>query len=166
MSEKIYSAGILTISDKGSTGEREDTSGPAIQDLLSHQPLNISEQQIVPDERGLIADILVSWADDKLLHLIITTGGTGLSERDVTPQATESVIDYRIPGIEEAMRANGMRQTPFAMLSRLVVGVRNGTLIINLPGSEKAVTENLQTIMPVLSHALGQINGHKDADSH
>ncbi len=88
MSEKIYLAGILTISDKGSTGEREDTSGPAIQDLLSQQPLNILEQQIVPDERNLIADILVSWADDKLLHLIITTGGTGLSERDVTPQAT------------------------------------------------------------------------------
>ena len=108
----------------------------------------------------------MTWTDDKLLHLIITTGGTGLSGRDVTPQATESVIDYRILGIEEAMRANGMRQTPFAMLSRLVVGVRKSTLIINLPGSEKAVTENLETILPVLNHALAQINGHNDADSH
>ncbi len=166
MSEKIYSAGILTISDKGSTGERIDTSGPTIRDLLSRQSLDITEQDLVPDEINLIAETLTSWTDDKLLHLIITTGGTGLSNRDVTPQATESVIDFRIPGIEEAMRANGMKETPFAMLSRLVVGVRNSTLIVNLPGSEKAVTENLQTILPVLNHALGQINGHMDADSH
>ncbi len=166
MSEKMYLAGILTISDKGSTGERKDTSGPAIRTLLSEENLTITEVDLVPDEVELIADTIVKWADEKLLHLIITTGGTGLSERDVTPQATESVIDYRIPGIEEAMRANGIRHTPFAMLSRLVVGVRNGTLIINLPGSEKAVIENLEMILPILNHALGQINGHKDADSH
>jgi molybdenum cofactor synthesis domain-containing protein len=156
-----YKLGILTSSDKGSKGEREDTSGAAIRELLS--PIaEAAAYEVVPDEVDVIADRLRRWADELALDVIVTTGGTGLSPRDVTPEATLSVIERVVPGIAEAMRQEGLRHTPMAMLSRAVVGVRGRTLILNLPGSEKAVRENLEVLLPVLPHALEMLRESRD----
>lgn len=146
-------AGILTISDKGARGERADSSGAAIRELLS--PLaQVAAYEVVPDEAEAIADRLRRWADELALDLILTTGGTGLSPRDVTPEATLQVVERLVPGLAEAMRQDGRQHTPMAMLGRAVAGVRGRTLIVNLPGGEKGVRENLATILPVLPHAL------------
>jgi molybdenum cofactor synthesis domain-containing protein len=147
-------AGILTLSDKGSRGEREDTSGAAIRELLAGIGGEVLRYEIIPDEREQIAATLRAWADGGGVDVIITTGGTGLSPRDVTPEATASVLDYQIPGITEAMRAEGLRFTPMSMLSRAVCGVRGRTLIVNLPGSERGVRQNLAVLLPVLPHAV------------
>ena len=155
----MITIGVLTISDSGARGEREDTSGEAICSMVATLPRAvISAGTIIPDERLLIEATLREWCDEKHLNLILTTGGTGLAPRDVTPEATRAVIEREAPGIAEAMRAESLRHTPFGMLSRSVAGVRGHTLIINLPGSPKAVKECLQCIMPVLPHAINLLS--------
>jgi len=148
---------ILTLSDKGSKGERKDTSGPAIEKAMKKIGAKIVSCDILPDEKALIKKKLLTLC--KEVDLILTTGGTGLSPRDVTPEATREVIQQEIPGIAEAMRYKGLKKTPYAMLSRAVAGVRGRTLIINLPGSPAAVKENLSVIIDVLPHAIEKIQG-------
>lgn len=151
----MISVGVLTISDGASKGERQDTSGANIRALVEQIPnAVISAGAIVPDETERIAATLREWSDEKHLNLILTTGGTGLAPRDVTPEATLSIIEREAPGIAEAMRAISLQYTPMAMLSRGIAGVRRRTLIINLPGSPKAVKECLEYILPVLPHAI------------
>ena len=152
-------AGVLTISDMAARGEREDTSGSAIHELLTGLDIDVVKYEVVPDEREVIAGRLIDWADGAGLDLVVTTGGTGLGLRDVTPEATRDVIRYEVPGIAEAMRQEGLKQTPMSMLSRAVAGVRGRTLIINLPGSPKGVRENLSVVLPVLRHALALLSG-------
>lgn len=148
---------VLTLSDKGSKGQREDTSGPAIEKIIRDIDAEIVHSEILPDDKSLIKKKLIALC--KKADLILTTGGTGVSPRDVTPDATKEVIQYEIPGIAEAMRAASLKKTPYAMISRAVAGVRGETLIINLPGSPKAVKENLAVILPVLSHIIDKIKG-------
>ena len=147
--------GVLTISDRAAHDEAEDRSGPLIaQTLVQQLAAEVVVQAVVPDERPSIENLLVQWADGGQVDLVLTTGGTGFAPRDVTPEATISVIQRRAPGFAEAMRAASMRITPHAMLSRATAGIRGRTLIINLPGSPKAVAENLAVILPALSHAV------------
>src|SRR5210317_105063 len=153
-----FRIGVLTLSDKGSQGQRVDESGPVVEDLLA--PVGeVVHVAILPDDIASISTLLIAWTDQGKLDLIVTTGGTGLSPRDVTPQATLQVIDYEIPGMAEAMRTQSLRKTPHAMVSRAVVGVRKQTMIINLPGSPKAARENLETLLPALPHALAKLTG-------
>jgi molybdenum cofactor synthesis domain-containing protein len=151
--------GILTVSDKGSRGERVDTSGQAIREMLASLEATVEHYLVVPDEKEVIVSRLREWADEAGLDLIITTGGTGLSPRDVTPEATLAVVERVVPGMAEAMRHEGLKHTPMAMLSRAVVGVRGRTLIVNLPGRERGVRENLAHLLPVLPHALAMLGG-------
>lgn len=155
----MFAVGILTISDQGSRGERQDRSGEAIREVLSSMDVRILNYDIVPDEKDRIAERLVSWADDDNLDIILTTGGTGLTPRDVTPEATLAVVDRIVPGFAEAMRAESLKKTPHAMLSRAVVGTRGKCLIVNLPGSPKAVRECLEVILPALPHAVETLKG-------
>jgi molybdenum cofactor synthesis domain-containing protein len=154
-----FKAAVLTISDKGAAGERSDTSGVEVRALLEGVRIDVELYEIVPDEADAIARRLAEWADGRRADLIVTTGGTGLGPRDVTPEATKQALDYEVPGIAEAMRAEGLRHTPMSMISRAVAGVRNGVLIINLPGSPKGVRENLSLVLPVLNHALELLSG-------
>ena len=158
MAEDTYRVGILTLSDKGSCGEREDESGSLLAELVAGLG-NVIRYQVIADDQDKIILMLKSWVDDLHLDLILTTGGTGLSPRDVTPQATAAVLDYQVPGMAEAMRAESLNKTPRAMLSRALAGIRQKTLIINLPGSPKAARENFEVLLPVLSHALAKLNG-------
>ncbi|HEY5674423.1 MAG TPA: MogA/MoaB family molybdenum cofactor biosynthesis protein [Malonomonas sp.] len=158
MTEQLFRIGVLTLSDKGARGEREDESGRLLGEMVASLG-TVNRYQVVADEEETIVLMLTKWADDLHLDLILTTGGTGLSPRDVTPQATERILDYQVPGMAEAMRAASMRKTPHAMLSRALVGVRGKTMIINLPGSPKAVRENLEALLPALPHALGKLKG-------
>jgi molybdenum cofactor synthesis domain-containing protein len=155
----MFSVGILTLSDKGFRGEREDLSGPEIRRIVASLPGRVEAYEVIPDEEEMISRKLAEYADQKRLNLILTTGGTGLSPRDVTPEATRRVLDKEIPGIPEAMRAEGLKITPTAMLSRAVAGIRGRSLIINLPGSPRAVRENLTVILPALKHALEKAQG-------
>jgi len=150
--------GILTVSDKGARGEREDRSGPAIREIMEGLGAEIVHTKIVPDEQDEIRAALIDWSDEGL-DLILTTGGTGFSPRDWTPEATKTVIDRETPGIPEAMRRAGMEKTPTAMLSRAAAGIRKSTLIVNLPGSEKAVRESLAAILPALPHGVEILQG-------
>lgn len=155
----MYTVGIITASDKGSKGEREDKSGAVIQEILKEQGYEIKDYQIIPDEQALLEETMKEMADHKKVNLILTTGGTGFSMRDRTPEATIAVCDRMAPGIPEAMRAYSMQITNRAMLSRAVAGIRNQTLIINMPGSPKAVKESLECILEPLSHGLGILLG-------
>ena len=153
-----YRVGVLTLSDKGSEGHRVDESGPVVQRLLASVG-EMAQLAILPDDVDSIVSILKNWVDKEQLDLIVTTGGTGLSPRDVTPQATLQVIDYEIPGMAEVMRMQSLKKTPHAMMSRAVVGVRHQTMIVNLPGSPKAAKENLEAVLPALPHALAKLTG-------
>lgn len=155
----MFAVGILTISDKGSRGERQDKSGEVVREILSGMDAHIVDYDIVPDQKELIAEKLVGWADEDNLDVVITTGGTGLTPRDVTPEATLAVVDRIVPGFAEAMRAESLKKTPHAMLSRAVVGTRGKCLIVNLPGSPKAVRECLEVILPALPHAVETLKG-------
>ena len=147
-------AGVLTVSDSGSRGVREDTGGPLVASLLGELGFEVEVSALVPDEQSDIETVLRQWADDLDLDLVLTTGGTGLDPRDVTPEATLAVLHRVTPGITEAMRANGLALTPFAALARQVAGQRGGTLIINLPGSPKAIQECFTALAPILPHAV------------
>ena len=151
--------GILTISDRCSKGEREDKSGDVIRKIMSQFGTRVVDYAIIPDNKENIVGKLTEWSDEGGVDLIITTGGTGLAPRDVTPEATQDVIDRIVPGFSEAIRAKGIKKTPHAMLSREVSGVRGETLIVNLPGSPKAVRESLPVILPALPHAIEVIKG-------
>jgi molybdopterin adenylyltransferase len=157
--------GILTISDRCSRGEAEDTSGPAMQQwVVEKLGAEVKRTGIVPDERARIRDTLVAWSDQEGLNLILTTGGTGFAPRDVTPEAMREVIEREAPGLAEAMRAEGAKHTPHAMLSRAMAGIRGQTLIVNLPGSLKAVREGLEVIAPALPHGIEILTGAHGAN--
>ena len=157
--QETFRAGVLTISDKGSQGLREDESGALAAKILEVEGFSVVKTNVIPDDRQKIAETLLDWVDDVRLSLIVTSGGTGLSPSDVTPQAMEAVIDYQVPGMAEAMRASSLTKTPHAMLSRAIAGVRGTCLIINLPGSPNGVKENLATVLPALRHALKKLAG-------
>jgi molybdopterin adenylyltransferase len=157
--EKQFTAGVLTISDKGSKGERTDESGDIIARMLKDNGFSVFKKQIIPDNRQTIVDTLVAWVDREGLSLIVTCGGTGLSPTDVTPQAMKNVIEYEVPGMAEAMRAASLKKTPHAMISRAVAGIRNTSLIINLPGSPGGAKDNLSVVLPALNHALSKLAG-------
>lgn len=150
---------VLTISDKGSRGEREDLSGQVIKNVVASLGADLAAYDMVPDEQERIQERLVTWADDLKVDVVLTTGGTGLAPRDVTPTSTLSILDYEVPGIAEAMRAESLKKTPNAMLSRMIAGVRGQTLIVNLPGSPRAVQECLDVIKPALPHAVETLRG-------
>ena len=158
----MYRIAIITASDKGSRGEREDISGQVIREMCQDLA-TISSYEILADERGLISSALKRLCDEDLADVVFTTGGTGFSPRDVTPEATLDVIERLVPGIPEAMRAKSLQVTNRAMLTRAVAGIRNGTLIVNLPGSPKAVRECLEVILPSLGHGVDILRG-KDAE--
>jgi len=164
----MFNLGILTISDKGWRGQRDDASGKVIRDSLSSLDSCVLKHEVVPDEADVIAGKLAQWADDGSVDLILTTGGTGLGPRDVTPEATLSVVNKLSPGFAEAMRAETFKMTPFAILSRAVAGVRGKCLIINLPGSPQAVRECLEVILPAIPHAMailkGEVTEHTASD--
>jgi len=155
----MFNVAILTISDRGSKGEREDSSGPLIRDMVKDLPAEVIHYEIIPDEKEQIVTALKRCVDGLKADLILTTGGTGLSPRDVTPDATLEVIEKEIPGFSEAMRAESLKKTPHAMISRAVCGIRGSSLIINLPGSPKSVKENLTVLLPTLPHALSKLKG-------
>lgn len=162
---------VLTVSDRSYQGERADQSGPALVEKISSQGWEVTSTAIVPDDQALIIDKLRTWSDGEV-DVILSTGGTGFSPRDITPEATKAVIERMAPGIAEAMRAASLDITPHAMLSRAVAGIRKRTLIVNLPGSPKAALENLEVILPVLPHAVDLLRedpraeeGHRDPES-
>ena len=146
--------GILTVSDRSSRGERPDASGPALEAAVIAQGWSVAKKTIVPDDRTAIQDTLIGWADSQGMDVILTTGGTGFSPRDVTPEATQAIAERIAPGIAEAMRLASLKVTPHAMLSRALAGIRGRVLIVNLPGSPKGAVENFQVVMPVLPHAV------------
>ncbi|MCS7246886.1 MAG: MogA/MoaB family molybdenum cofactor biosynthesis protein [Anaerolineales bacterium] len=155
--EKILSEicfGVLTVSDRAAKGERQDVSGPALRQTIEAHGGSVVLQAIVADEQSEIIQVLRSWCDEHAVDVILTTGGTGCAPRDVTPEATLAVLERSVPGIGEAIRAESLRQTPHAMLSRGIAGIRNRTLIINLPGSPKGAVQSLEVILPVLPHAV------------
>ncbi|MCH7653656.1 MAG: MogA/MoaB family molybdenum cofactor biosynthesis protein [Chloroflexi bacterium] len=161
MSETVFRLAILTISDAGSKGEREDTSGDVISEMMAGKDFRELRREIVPDEEDLISGRLRDWCDGGEFDLILTTGGTGLGPRDVTPEATKAVLDIEVPGIAEAMRVQTFKNTPLAMLSRSVSGIRSGCLIVNLPGSPKAVRETLEVALEAIPHGLEMVKGRR-----
>jgi molybdenum cofactor synthesis domain-containing protein len=156
----MITVGVLTISDSGANGTREDTSGENIRALISEKLSDaiLEAGAIIPDENSQIQATLCEWCDQKKLNLILTTGGTGLAPRDVTPEATRAILEREAPGIAEAMRLESLKHTPFGMLSRGIAGTRGRTLIINLPGSPKAVKECLEAVIAVLPHAINLLS--------
>lgn len=159
-----YTAAVITVSDKGYAGQREDTSGPALAELLEQKGFRVVHRAIVPDEAEMIKKQLMNCADERKIALVLTTGGTGFSPRDITPEATLEVIQRLTPGIPEAMRAESMKITPKGCLSRSVAGIRKRTLIINLPGSRKASLENIQAVIDPVMHGLDMLYSEGSAD--
>lgn len=157
--KQVFQAAIITISDKGSRGERIDTSGKAIGEILEENDWEVQYRTIIPDEQAEIEETLIRCADEMQVALVLTTGGTGFSKRDVTPEATKAVIEKEALGIAEAMRLESLKITPMGMLSRATAGIRGNTLIVNLPGSEKAVRECLGAIIKPLYHGVGILLG-------
>jgi molybdopterin adenylyltransferase len=152
-------AGVMTISDTGHAGERDDVSGPLLVELLQEMGAEVAVQTIVPDEPERIREALIRWADEEGLDLVLTTGGTGLTPRDHTPEATRAAIEREVPGLAEVLRFEGYRRTPLAVISRGVAGIRGRTLIVNLPGSPKAVREGMEVLVPILPHAIRMLRG-------
>jgi molybdenum cofactor synthesis domain-containing protein len=165
MERKILRIGILTISDRSSQGERSDLSGPALQDLIQSQGWTVVNVDILPDELQVIKSRLIIWSDSDEFDLILTTGGTGFSPRDITPEATLEVIEREASGLVEAMRADSLKVTPHAMMSRARAGIRGHTLIVNLPGSPRGAVENLNVILPVLEHAVDLLSDNPSAEA-
>ena len=161
-----FNLAILTISDAGAKGERADTSGDTISEIMAHEGFREIYRDIVPDEKDLISKKLVSWCDGGHVDVILTTGGTGLGPRDVTPEATLSIVDFEVPGIGEAMRLQTLKHTTMAMLSRSVAGVRSGCLIVTLPGSPKGVRECLEVALPAIPHGLEMLKGWRGHPTH
>lgn len=160
----VYRVGIITASDKGYAGTRKDLSGPAIEEVITrYKRFKVEKTVVLPDERDVIAEMMCKMADEEHLDLILTTGGTGFSKRDVTPEATLSVIERRTPGIPEAMRSISFQITPRAMLSRAEAGIRGNSLIVNMPGSPKSIREILEYILPPIEHGL-DILQEKDSE--
>ncbi len=157
--------GILTVSDRSSTGERDDVSGPLLAELIEEQGWETVWAGVVPDELEEIAQVLVNWSDSGKLDVILTTGGTGFAPRDVTPEATLKVIERSTPGLVEAIRAESLRLTPHGMLSRAEAGIRGSVLVINFPGSPKAVRENFEVVLPVLPHAVELLREDPDSEA-
>jgi molybdenum cofactor synthesis domain-containing protein len=157
--------GILTLSDRSSRGERDDASGPALALLIRAQNWSVAKQHILPDEESAIRATLTDWADSGEFDVILTTGSTGFAPRDVAPEATRAIIQRDAPGLAEAMRAESLKKTPHAMLSRAIAGIRGRALIINLPGSPKGAVENLQIVLPVLPHAVQLLNDDPSSES-
>ncbi len=153
-----FTIGVLTLSDKGAKGARQDESGKILQEMVAGLG-EVVRYQVIPDDVEMIVSTLVDWVDKEQLDLILTTGGTGLTARDITPQATARVLDYEIPGMAEAMRMASLAKTPHAMLSRALAGVRRQSMIINLPGSPKGARENLEVVLPALAHGLAKLKG-------
>jgi len=162
----VYKVGILTVSDAGSKGERADTSGDTISEIVAREGFREVRRDIVPDEAEMISEVLSSWCDSGEMELVLTTGGTGLGPRDVTPEATRAVVELEVPGIAEALRVQTLAKTPLAMLSRSVAGVRSGCLIINLPGSPTGVRECLDVAVPAIPHALEMVKGRRGHPPH
>lgn len=156
--------GIVTVSDRSSHGDRLDVSGPALVKAASNQGWQVTRTTVLPDDIGQLIELLTEWADSGEMDIILTTGGTGFSPRDVTPEATQAVIQRPTPGLTEAMRAASLRITPHAMLSRATAGIRSHTLIVNLPGSPKGAIENLAVLVPVLPHAIQLLNEDPSAE--
>ena len=152
-------AGVLTISDKGSKNERKDESGPIVSELLLSIGAAVANYEIIPDEKDVIEQKLIEYSDKINLDIIVTTGGTGVSPRDLTPDATLAVLDREIPGFAEAMRMESFKKTPHALISRAVAGVRGNTLIINLPGSPKGAKENLEVVLKSIPHTVSKLQG-------
>jgi molybdopterin adenylyltransferase len=159
MGQSMIRAAIITLSDKGSKGEREDESGDVIRKIIAEIDAVVDYYEILPDEKQKIIDALIRLSDSGKIDLILTTGGTGVAPRDVTPDATREVIERDLPGMAEAMRAESLKKTSRAMISRALVGIRKQTLIVNLPGSPRAVRENLEVVLPALPHAIEKIKG-------
>ncbi|MDD5722432.1 MAG: MogA/MoaB family molybdenum cofactor biosynthesis protein [Syntrophales bacterium] len=155
----MITGGVITLSDKGSRGEREDISGKEVVRMLADLDIRVADYEIIPDEKEVIKDKIREYTDTKNLDLVVTTGGTGVSPRDVTPDATLEVLDRELPGMAEAMRRESMKKTPHAMISRAVAGIRGRSLIVNLPGSPRGARENLAVILPALKHAIEKIKG-------
>jgi molybdopterin adenylyltransferase len=158
--------GILTVSDRSARGERADLSGPALVQVITAQGWKVERTAILADDLLALRETLSDWADEGGLDVILTTGGTGFSERDITPEATRLVIEREAPGLAEAMRFESLKVTPHAMLSRALAGIRGRVLIVNLPGSTKAAVENLQVVLPVLPHAVELLHGDPEAERH
>jgi molybdenum cofactor synthesis domain-containing protein len=156
--------GILTVSDRSAAGMREDLSGPALAQAVQDAGWSVHRTAIVADEVQEIVDVLTSWSDGETCSVILTTGGTGFSQRDITPEATRAVIEREAPGLAEAMRSGSLAITPHAMLSRAVAGIRQKSLIINLPGSPKGALENFRILAPVLPHAIQLLKGDQEAE--
>lgn len=152
-------AAILTLSDKGARGEREDVSGPALNDWLTRQGVVVECMSLIADDFGQIVSTLEKWTESPAYDLIVTTGGTGVSPRDLTPEATAKVIERELPGFAERMRQESLKKTPHAIISRATAGIRGRSLIINLPGSPKGAIENLQAVWPAIPHAIAKIQG-------
>ncbi|ACQ51858.1 molybdopterin adenylyltransferase [Clostridium botulinum] len=150
----MIKAAIVTISDKGSKGQRKDETGKVLQDILEKEGYKVEYYKIIPDDINIISEELIKLCDEKKVNLIITNGGTGFSKRDVTPEATEKIIEKYVPGFGEAMRASSLSITPKAILSRGIAGIRKDSLIINLPGSPKAAVENLQAVLGAIPHGI------------
>ena len=157
--------GILTVSDRSAKGERADSSGPAIEELILEKGWSVNRKEIVPDDLHLLIDTLTDWSDSRELDIILTTGGTGFSPRDVTPEATLHVIERETPGLAEAMRAASLSVTPHGMMSRASAGIRGRTLIVNLPGSPKGAIENLEVVLPVFMHAVALLSDDPTAEA-
>ena len=157
----VYNCGVLTLSDKGSRGEREDTSGVLLKEMLAGQGFKVVAYEVIPDRQDLIESTLISWVDERKIDLIVTTGGTGVSPSDRTPEATRSVIELEVPGIGEAMRRASLTKTKNAIWSRGIAGIRKESLIINLPGSKKAAKENIEVVLPALEHGIYKLKGGK-----